>query len=134
MKDTIHTTDNRQGKYSVPPEIRALKPKGISCLVKKIDGHYYVYEHLRVDDPNRPGKKKNATGKYLGTIADGAFIPYGQESTSITDEDPDNLDYGPYGLALACSPSLLTVLKEAFNNTKDATTIYVIAIIYFVNH
>lgn len=123
-----------QGKYAVPAEIRALKPKGISCLVKKIDGHYYVYEHLRVDDPNKPGKKKNATGRYMGTIVDGEYIPYGEESVSITDEDPDNLDYGPYGIALACSSELLPMLKKAFRNTKDATTIYVIAMIYFVNH
>ena len=122
------------GDYAVPLEIRALKPKDVSCLVKKIDGHYYVYEHLRVDDPKKPGKKKNATGKYLGTIADGAYIPFGQEDKSIMVEDPDNLDYGAYGIALACSTDLLARLKDAFNNTKDATTIYVIAIIYFVNH
>ena len=130
----MNQASNGVGKYAVPPEIRALKPKDISCLVKKIDGHYYVYEHLRVNDPNRPGKKKNATGRYLGTIVDGEYIPYGQESKSITDEDPDNLDYGPYGIALACSQELLPSLKKAFRNTKDATTIYVIAIIYFVNH
>ncbi len=134
MNGSTRTSGTGQGKYAVPPEIRALKPKDISCLVKKIDGHYYVYEHLRVDDPKKPGKKKNATGKYLGTITNGEYIPYGQESESIMDEDPDNLDYGPYGIALACSSELLSMLKKSFNNTKDATTIYVIAIIYFVNH
>ncbi len=135
MKDNSKTqASGNEGKYAVPPEIRALKPKDVPCLVKKIDGNYYVYEHLRVDDPKRPGKKKNATGKYLGKIADGEFISYEQESTSITDEDPDNLDYGPYGIALVCSQELLPKIKKAFKNTKDATTIYVIAIIYFVNH
>ena len=134
MKGSTQTSNYGKGKYAVPPEIRALKPKDVSCLVKKIDGHFYVYEHLRVDDPSKPGKKKNATGKYLGTIVDGEFIPYGQEAESITDEDPDNLDYGPYGIAMACSSELLGSLKAAFKNTKDATTIYVIAIIYFVNH
>ncbi len=134
MEDNTKSNISTQGKYTVPPEIRALKPKNVSCTVKKIDGHYYVYEHLRVEDPKRPGKKKNATGKYMGTIADGKYIPYGQESKSITDEDPDNLNYGPYGIAMACSSGLLDTLKKAFNNTKDAITIYVIAIIYFVNH
>ena len=133
-RGSTQTSSSTKGKYAVPPEIRALKPKDISCTVKKIDGHYYVYEHKRVDDLANPGKKKNATGKYLGTIVDGAFVPYEQESKSITDEDPDNLNYGPYGIALACSTELLPMLKKAFNNTKDATTIYVIAIIYFVNH
>ena len=71
------------GKYSVPPEIRALKPKDVSCLVKKIDGGFYVYEHLRIDDPKRPGKKKNATGAYLGKIVDGKYIPHKQEQKSI---------------------------------------------------
>ena len=135
MKANTQSNDSSgQGKYAVPLEIRNLKPKDVSCLVKKIDGHYYVYEHLRVDDPNRPGKKKNATGKYLGTITDGEFIPYTQESKCIIDEDPDNLNYGPYGIALACSSKLLSILKNAFKNQKDAITIYVIAIIYFVNH
>ena len=135
MKGTDKSQPSRShGKYTVPPEIRALKPKGVPCQVKKINGHYYVYEHLRVDDPNRPGKKKNATGKYLGKIEDGEFVSYVEESTSITDEDPDNLDYGPYGIALACSQEVLATLKKAFENTKDATTIYVIACICFVNH
>ena len=135
MIDVAQVKGSTQGKYAVPPEIRALKPKDVSCLVKKIDNHYYVYEHLRVDDPNKPGKKKNATGKYLGTIVDGQFIAYNEESPSITvDEVQDILNYGPYAIALACSTELLSTLKEAFKNTKDATTIYVIALIYFVNH
>ena len=103
--------------------------------VKKIDGGYYVYEHLRVDDPKHPGKKKNASGAYLGRIADGQFLPHNQEEQSIlVDDDYDNLDYGPYALALACSSSVFDRIKLVYKNLQDATTIYVIALIYFVNH
>ena len=41
------------GKYSVPAEIRAFKPAGISTNVKVVKGNHYVYEHLRVTDPVR---------------------------------------------------------------------------------
>ena len=123
------------GKYSVPPEIRALKPKDVSCLVKKIDGGFYVYEHLRIDDPKRPGKKKNATGAYLGKIVDGKYIPHKQEQKSIIDSDDyDNLDYGAYAIALSCSKSVFDRISNVFTNVKDATLIYVVSIIYFVNH
>ena len=47
----------KNGQYVVPPEILALKPSGISCVVKsmktstKSSGvkiHYYVYELTKV--------------------------------------------------------------------------------------
>ena len=53
------------GKYSVPEEIRRLKPKGTS--VKPIKGNYYVYTHSQVKDPET-GKWKTATGKLIGRI------------------------------------------------------------------
>ena len=40
------------GDYAVPEQIREYKPKG--TVVKKIAGHYYVYEYT---------KEKTADGK-----------------------------------------------------------------------
>ena len=129
------------GKYAVPAEIRALKPKNVSCLVKKIDDGYYVYEHLRVDDPKHPGKKKNATGRYLGVISDMKFHPaegFSVEDTQgfisdISEEVPDLLEYGAYALPVSVSESVLERLQTVYSY-DDATRIYVIALIYFVNH
>ena len=128
------------GKYSVPAYIRALKPKNVSCLVKKIDGGYYVYEHKRVDDPKNPGKKKNATGAYLGVIDEVnlRFVPSGdfsnEKRSSIRYTLPSLLDYGKYALPIAVSGDVLTRLKNAFENSNDCETIYVISLIYFANH
>ena len=128
------------GKYSVPAYIRALKPKNVSCLVKKIDGGYYVYEHKRVDDPKNPGKKKNATGAYLGVIDEVnlRFIPSGdfsnEKRSSICYTLPSLLDYGKYALPIAVSGDVLTRLKKVFENSNDCETIYVISLIYFANH
>ena len=48
------------GDYSVPAEIRALKPKG--TMVKNINGYYYVYQFSSYRDEN--GKRKTKTGKF----------------------------------------------------------------------
>jgi len=63
------------GKYTVPAEVRALWPKGVDCIVKKITGRYYVYERHRVEDPARPGRTKWVSGSIIGKIEGGAFVP-----------------------------------------------------------
>ena len=123
----------KSGNYTVPPEIRSLKPGDIPCFVKRLHGGYYVYERLRVPDPNHPGKNKNASGKCIGVIADNQFIPNSGSTLDMCDEDPDNLDYGAYAIALACSSDVLSRIKMVFS-PKDAAMIYTIAVIYFVNH
>ena len=125
-------SNRKSGNYSVPPEVRALKPKGIRCIVKKLSRGYYVYEYLRVDDPKNPGHKKNATGKYLGVIANGRFCPVDGGIADIMDEDPDNLDYGEYAVAIACSKNLLSLLENVYSY-NDSSKIYVIALICFAN-
>ena len=119
------------GSCTVPAEIRALKPADVSCLVKKIRNSYYVYEHLRIPDLTRPGKFKNASGRCLGKIEGGQFISNTQDTPMIRDLDLETKDYGEYAAALACSSDVLEKLKKVFS-TEDATRIYVIGIIYFL--
>ena len=121
------TTDS----CTVPAEIRALKPAGVSCFVKKIRDSYYVYEHLRVPAPARPGKFKNASGRCIGKIEGGEFVSNSQSNSMIPDLDLDVKDYGEYAAALSCSVDILEKLKRVFS-VEDATRIYVLGIIYFV--
>lgn len=117
------------GKYSVPAEIRSMKPKGIASNVKVVKGNYYVYEHLRITDPIS-GKRKNASGKYLGkiTLEDG-FIPV---DNAVTKDDINNLDCGQYLIAFKNSSSVYSLLKKFFN-PDEAKLLYCLGLIYFVN-
>ena len=117
------------GKYAVPAEIRALKPEGISSNVKVVKGNYYVYEHLRVTDPET-GKRKNASGRYLGkiTLGDG-FIPVDQ---AITRDDINNLDCGQYLIAYKNSSSVYDLLKKFFN-PDEAKFLYCMGLMFFAN-
>ena len=60
------------GKYSVPADIRAHKPKG--TMVKNIDGRFYVYEckyskiWVEDGDGNKKRKSKTEMGKCIGSI------------------------------------------------------------------
>ncbi len=119
------------GKYVVPEEIRALKPSGVSCNIKPIGGHYYVYEHLRVDDPKHPGRKKNASGKCIGKIEGGRFVSNSEERKSIDCRDLATKEYGQYAAALNNSLEVYEKLLKVFN-TEEATRIYVLSLIYFV--
>jgi hypothetical protein len=123
----------KNGKFVVPVEIRALKPENPPCTVKTSRNGYYVVERLRVPDPNHPGKMKNASGKTIGHIIDGKYVPLEDQIKDISDEVPDILNYGAYAVALACSKDVLSRLKTVFSQ-KDSINIYVIAVIYAVNH
>lgn len=46
------------GKYAVPQEIRAMKPRG--TMAKKIPGGYYVYEYRTVRDGD--GRRRTRMG------------------------------------------------------------------------
>ena len=84
------------GKYVIPPEIQALKPKDISCTIKAIPNptkqgearHYYVYENTYVPG-EQPGKKKRVSVKVLGKIEGGRFVPneYYQKLTRKTEQE-----------------------------------------------
>ena len=84
------------GKYVIPLEIQALKPKDISCTIKAIPNptkqgearHYYVYENTYVPG-EQPGKKKRVSVKVLGKIEGGRFVPneYYQKLTRKTEQE-----------------------------------------------
>lgn len=114
------------GKYSVPENIRKMKPTG--TVVKVLNGgKYYVYEqkHIKVD-----GKWKIKSGKMIGTLEDGVgFIP---NDNYKKDDKITTVDFGEYCLANYLSLNTLNLLKEVFN-IKDALNIYLLALIHFVN-
>ena len=117
------------GKYTVPQEIRAMKPQGISCNIKVVKNHFYVYEHLRVTDPVT-GKRKNASGRYLGKITfDDGFIP---ADNAVTKDDISILDCGQYMIGYKNSIGVLALLEKFFNK-DDAKLLYSIGLIYFAN-
>lgn len=99
------------GEYSVPAEIRALKPKG--TIVKRIKGNYYVYSHSQSKDP-ATGRWKTAPGALMGKIVPGVgYCPKGERASSggrIT-----CFDYGEYLLACGVARAELDALKKVFN-------------------
>lgn len=122
------------GKYSVPEEIRKLRPKGTT--VKVLSNRYYVYEYsstkrkILADDGSYKWKTSTKMGKCIGqiTITDG-FIPNGN---SISNSEITVLEYGGYAFVHAFAGQTLQTLKETFNAT-DANQIYVIASIFVVD-
>ena len=88
---------NTSGKYSVPEEIRRLKPRG--TMVKKINGHFYVYGMKNTKDPTT-GKWKTVTTGILGkiTLEDG-YVPNEDAGYTV-------LEYGAYHLAEECAAGI----------------------------
>ncbi len=114
------------GNYSVPPEIRKLKPKG--TMVKIISGGYYVYDYENVKDEN--GKHKLHMGHCIGSIVSGiGFVPNSgfTNQTNIT-----TVEFGQYAIAMSSSKTVLEDLK-AFFNPEEAVRMYTIGLIFFVN-
>lgn len=110
--------------YSVPENIRALKPKG--TMVKAIHGKYYVYEYFHVKEND---KWKTKMGKLIGSIDSTlGYIP----NDSIVKDEITTVDFGEYFLSYSLSKNVLDDLKQVFN-TKDAYTIYFLSLIHFVN-
>lgn len=113
------------GAYSVPESIRKHKPKG--TMVKNISGYYYVYEYSNYTDEN--GKRHTKMGKVIGSIKEGVgFIP---NNTFTCDSEISTLDFGEYAITMANTTKVINLLKECFN-PKDAITIYIIAMIHFI--
>ncbi len=113
------------GKYSVPEEIRKLKPKG--TMVKVINGKYYVYEHsfVKVDD-----KWKTKMGKLVGSISlDLGFVPNQNYSKN---EMLTSMNFGEYFISYKLSYNVLNKLLEVFN-PKEAYQIYLLSLLHFVN-
>lgn len=112
------------GAYTVPEEIRKMKPKGTT--VKVINGSYYVYTNTRHKD-EESGKWKTDPGKLLGKIIkDIGFVPKGTqlESSSIT-----SFEYGEYLLACTLAHDDFDRLKECFN-VEEAFLLFSLACIF----
>ena len=113
------------GKYSVPKEIRDLKPKG--TMVKVIHNKYYVYEQKHIKENE---KWKIKMGKLIGSInPDVGYIP---NSTGIRKTSITSVDFGEYFLTYSLTIDVLKELEEVFN-LKDAYMIYLVALINFIN-
>jgi hypothetical protein len=117
--------DAMAGKYAVPQEIRAMKPRG--TMVKKIPGGYYVYEYKSVRDED--GRRRTRMGRCIGKIDPAlGFVP---NSNALADEEVTCLDFGEWAVAEANSRGVWDLLLEHFN-PSDAERIYVAALVHFV--
>ena len=119
------------GKHVVPPEILALKPSSVSCTVKPISGHYYVYEIRKLANPIQPGKYKYDKSKCIGKIEGGQFVPNNEDQLRLSRLDITTRDYGEYAIALACSMDILERLESVFT-LEESKQIYAMSVIYFV--
>ena len=108
----------------MPEKIRECKPKG--TVVKKIAGHFYVYEYTK--EKTADGKWRNRTGKMIGTIVEGrGYIP---NDNLLCDSEISTVEFGDYAISLANSRKTLSLLESCFNK-GDAIHIYAIALIHF---
>ena len=90
------------GNYSVPEEIRKLKPKG--TMVNKIKNGYYVYTYISTQilvedlEGNKHWKTNTAMGECIGsiTVEDGYVPNDGHISQNII----TGRNYGNYAVAL----------------------------------
>lgn len=112
------------GSYSVPDEIRKLKPVGTN--VKKIKGKYYVYSHSQSKDPVT-GKWKTNPGKLLGKIVPG--IGYVPRKETIAKKETTVFEYGEYLLACRLAKAELELLKQCFT-PEDAFQIFALACVF----
>ena len=121
------------GKYSVPQEIRDLRPSG--SMVKAQSQRYYVYEYsstkvkVNLEDGTFKWKTVTKMGKCIGqiTLKDG-FVP---NKNALSKDDITIKEYGSYKAVTFFSETTLARLKGIFNQ-KDANEIYCVACIFVV--
>lgn len=119
------------GNYTVPEEIRKMRPLGTT--VKNIKGHYYVYEYtptsqkVELPDGTTKWKSKTTIGACIGqiTYSDG-FIHNGGK---LSDTETTVFEFGRYFLIREFSGETLSLLKEFFS-LKEARQIYTVASIF----
>ena len=122
------------GTYSVPEEIRSLKPKG--TMVKKLNGDkYYVYEYstskvkVSSDDGMQRWKTVTKMGACIGsiTLKDG-YVP---NNSHISTDEITSLNYGDYAFVVENAQNTFELLRKKFS-VKDSEQIFSIAVIFFV--
>lgn len=113
------------GRYAVPAEIRAMKPKG--TMVKRIPGGYYVYEYSTVRGED--GRRRTRMGSCIGRIDPArGFVP---NSSALRAQEWRTLEFGQWAVADDLSQETHALLREFFN-ADDADRIYVVALCHFV--
>lgn len=122
------------GKYSVPENIRAMRPKGTE--VKFINGHYYVYpcksttKTIVNEDGTKTRRTEKKTGKSIGKITEQeGFIP---NNTYLTKDAITCKNFGSYYFVDAFSKGTLDSLK-CFFHPDEADKIYLISLIFLVD-
>jgi hypothetical protein len=111
------------GTYSVPEEIRAMKPKG--TIVKRIKNQYYVYTHSQSKD-RQTGKWRTDPGKLIGKIIPG--VGYCPNADSSASQGITCFDYGQYRLACRLCAKDFSNLKLCLN-PDEAMIVFCLAII-----
>lgn len=102
------------GKYAVPAEIRATKPKG--TMVKKIPGGYYVYEYRTVRDGD--GRRRTKMGSCIGKIDPvRGFVP---NSASLRQQGWRTLEFGQWAVADDLSQGTHALLSRSFPASLSA--------------
>ena len=115
------------GKYSVPEEIRKLKPKG--SVVKVVKEGYYVYSQKNIKDPIT-GKWKIKSGEYLGKITlKQGFVASKEKYIEETD---DVYEFGQYAISYLLANEVKDRLSLFFDK-ETAEKIYTISLIHLVN-
>lgn len=124
----INSEAQIMGDYSVPGEIRALKPQG--SIVKKIKNNYYVYSHSQKKD-EKTGKWKTKPGELLGKIVPGVgYCP--RETKTACLNKITCFDYGEYFLACSLARDEFLLLKKVFN-ADEAMRLFFISSYYALN-
>lgn len=115
--------------FSVPDEIRALRPSA-DTTVKRIGDNYYVYEYRAKKLGS--GKWGTKTGRCVGKIVPGeGFSPNANYGATGT-EAMTNMEYGQYGLVECVAHGVLEALERSFP-LKQAAQIFAFAGTLYVN-
>lgn len=114
-------------KYSVPENIRKMKPK--NTMVKKIGDKYYAYEFEMYYDSNK--KRKVKMGKSVGKIDPTlGFIP---NVNNLTNDEITILEFGQYYLVYELTKHILINLNNFFG-IEDSLRIYLSSLFHVVNN
>lgn len=121
------------GQYTAPAEIQALKPKDVRCSIKVVHAsnkhhgstkHYYVCEDLFVTDEKNPNRKKRQTGKTIGKIEGGKFVPNNyyiglKKSEADLEDSPTKNETSAPEIASASEKEIKTIKQSAINMNLD---------------
>lgn len=122
------------GQYSVPDNIRKLRPAGTTVKAQK--GHYYVYEYKSTSvkevqpDGTSKWKTKTVMGACIGYITlEEGFV---SNKNKLAYSDITVFEYGAYLFIKEYAGTTLTLLKKTFH-PNEATQIFSLAAAFLVN-